>query len=157
MPIAKDDIIRQLERAIEEYHSHVNQGNAIQKHAIVVWSIILAAVGSGKLLFPCGTSLIILILPVCMFWLLEILHRSVAIRRQRFICNLEERLANENYVADNPIEIYLESMDARIGLKDKLRDARATINRSEIMHFFYIGLIILSIVSVMLFNSIKGN
>lgn len=74
MPITKDDIIRQLDRAVEEYHSRVNQGNATQKHAITVWSIVLVAIGSGKLQFPFVTSLTILVLPVCMFWLLEIIH-----------------------------------------------------------------------------------
>ena len=153
--MTKEDVEKQLERVTEDYRSRVNQRNDIRKLCITVWSAILVAVSTSKLQLSATGNLVLLILPVLMFWILEMLQASITTRRRQFICTLEKRLATCNFEYQDPIEIYFESMDQKVTLQQKFSALKEAVVTKETMHLLYLFQVIATV--AFLFISKSGS
>lgn len=144
----KTDVEAQLLRAIEQHRFRSSQLHDTRKLCITVWVALLVAVGSEKLGIVGTKALVLLVVPTLMFWMIDALHGSILMRLHKFICSLEERLAFKSFESDNPIEIYVASVDARTSIRRKISVMFDSLLRSETTAAFYLFHICISLIFV---------
>ena len=146
MEITREDILKQIERATEDHHASRVERLDTRKWGVTTWAVSIVALVSGKLELSDLGTLGILAIPIAVFWFFEMVISAYILRRERFIQNLELRLAHGNFKVEDAKEIYPYLAEHQTSDKDRfhsLRQAFVTRRRPTLL---YAMLIILSII-----------
>src|SRR5687767_4400746 len=101
MEITREDILKQIERATEDHHASRVERLDTRKWGVTTWAVSIVALVSGKLELSDLETLGILAIPIAVFWFFEMVISAYILRRERFIQNLELRLAHGNFKVED--------------------------------------------------------
>ena len=120
--ITENVILKQQELALTIYINVFTQRNTIKKWCITIWSALFAFTLSDKAVgLNDMKTIILLIIPVIMFWILEGIFGSIEKRISHHLLNIEEILATYNEGDDiNPQHIFSKMNEKTTTYRQKI-------------------------------------
>lgn len=141
----------QLSHAHVRYEIVFRHCATIKNWCITVWIAILIGIFIKKAISEGSITLIVLVLPILLFWILESIYAAGMILLVSFESEIEKRIVEKNFSIENTSDIMLTSMFKAISFKQKLIAVLKAAFTLETILFFYLILLILSLISIHLF------
>ena len=134
---AREVLVQQLEQYYKEIRQKRRARYTIRNWCITIWVAVLIAIGTEKIITDETKAMILVFLPILMFWILEVFQQSFVVLDENRTEVLERILSQTEILFPLSIEYFYNAGYTRIPYKSKVRISMSIMFTSETIIIFY--------------------